>query len=96
MAMSASIFRSSVNALLIQKVNEAGVSKSLGTNCGIDTGDPKRTVFAFLKLTADITVRKTLFQHIFGNCIYILTFAVKSFGFFENPFFAGPGCDRID
>ena len=84
------------DAFLAQQVNEGGIGQSFGADGGIDTGDPQCAVFPFLQFAADITILKALFQDVLGDGIYIFTFAVKTFGLFQDAFSAGAGSDGVN
>ena len=83
------------DTLLGQLVDECRIGQTFGADGGVDTGDPKRAVFSFLELAANITVLKTFLQNVLGDGIYVFSFTVKSFCLFEDPFPACAGSDGV-
>ena len=84
------------DAFLAQLVNKGGIGQAFCADGGIDTGDPQCAVFPFLQFAADITILKALFEDVLGDGVYIFTFAVKTFGLFQDAFSAGAGSDGVN
>jgi hypothetical protein len=84
-----------VDPLHLELVDELRVSQAFLTNSGVDPDDPQGPVFAFFEFTAYIPVLETFLQDVLGYGIYIFTFAVKTFGLFEDALPARFGCYRI-
>lgn len=60
-----------LDALGVHFAHEFRISHAVAAGCGVDTLDPQATELAFLVLAIAVSVRKTLFDGVFGDRPYV-------------------------
>jgi hypothetical protein len=80
---------------LVESCDQTRIRDVMETRGGIDTRDPQRTEFPFLRTSVTIGVRACLVDVVFGNGMDLTPGAPVSFGLREEFFSAPMGCNLV-